>query len=261
LRGRFAFPDVILQRIERCVPDPGDGAWLTVSRGRRPVVVPRARSGGTAVSASSGRCVSRRARFYPTQEHPVHGIVMNQFRQFALERMGRDGWREAADAAGVGHEVFEIGRIYPDEALGTLVAETARRTGEAAPALVEEFGVFIAPALLRVYEMLVDPAWRTLDVIEHTEQVIHTVVRAKMPGAAPPLLDARRTAPDTVVIDYRSPRRLCSLARGIARGMALHFGETVEIDESECMHAGDPRCLITVHRTGEAPTTVDAAGV
>jgi hypothetical protein len=199
--------------------------------------------------------------FYPTQEHPVHGIVMNQFRQFALERMGREGWREAADAAGVEHEVFEIGRIYPDEALGTLVAETARRTGEAAPALVEEFGVFIAPALLRVYEMLVDPAWRTLDVIEHTEQVIHTVVRAKMPGAAPPLLDARRTAPDTVVIDYRSPRRLCSLARGIARGMALHFGETVEIDESECMHAGDPRCLITVRRTGEAPAAADAAGV
>ncbi|HEX8245964.1 MAG TPA: heme NO-binding domain-containing protein [Longimicrobium sp.] len=183
----------------------------------------------------------------------MHGIVMNQFRQFVVERLGRDGWRELAEAAGVPPEPFEIGRIYPDQALGALVAEASRRTGEEADALVEAFGVFIAPALLRVYEPLVDPAWRTLDVIEHTEAVIHTVVRARMPGAAPPLLDTRREAPDRVVIDYRSPRRLCALATGIARGLALHFGETVEIGQAECMHAGDPRCLITVRRTAGAP--------
>jgi hypothetical protein len=178
---------------------------------------------------------------------------MNQFRQFAIERLGREGWREVAEAAGVPSEPFTIGHIYPDEVLGTLLAEAVPRAGMDSSALVEEFGVFIAPALLRIYEPLVDPAWRTLELIENTEEVIHTVVRARMPGAAPPPLDARRTGPHEVVIDYRSPRRLCALAKGIARGLAAHFGESVDIEESECMHAGDPCCLITVRRTAEAP--------
>jgi predicted hydrocarbon binding protein len=69
-----------------------------------------------------------------------------------------------------------------------------------------------------------------------------------MPGAAPPALLARRVSPDEVHIDYRSERGLCSLAEGIARGMALHFGEEVDVSQPECVHRGGTRCLIVVRR-------------
>jgi hypothetical protein len=39
---------------------------------------------------------------------------------------------------------------------------------------------------------------------------------------------------------------MCSLARGIAVGVAGHYGETIELDEETCMHRGDPSCRIRV---------------
>jgi hypothetical protein len=178
----------------------------------------------------------------------VHGIVMNQFRQYVVDRLGRDAWVPLAEGAGVPPESHRLEGVYPDEHLVALVLAASRTTDTPLNALLEDFGAFIAPALLRVYAPLVEPSWRTLDVIEHTEQAIHTVVRARMPGAAPPALLARRVSPDEVHIDYRSERGLCSLAEGIARGMALHFGEEVDVSQPECVHRGGTRCLIVVRR-------------
>lgn len=183
----------------------------------------------------------------------MHGIVMNQFRQYVTDRLGRDAWFPLAESAGVPPENHRLDAIYPDEQIVALVLAASRLTGQPLNQVLEDFGVFIAPALLRVYAPLVDPAWRTLDVIEHTEETIHTVVRSRMEGAAPPALLARRVSRTEVQIDYRSKRGLCSLAEGIARGMAIHFSEEVDVDQPECVHRGGERCLISVRLLEGAP--------
>lgn len=91
------------------------------------------------------------------------------------------------------------------------------------------------PPLLRVYGSLLDPAWRTLDVIARTEETVHRAVRLRDPSASPPVLAARREGDDVVLIDYASPRRLCTVAEGIARGLAEPFGERVEVTQPACM--------------------------
>ena len=48
-----------------------------------------------------------------------------------------------------------------------------------------------------------------------------------------------------VTLAYASPRKLCAVARGIGRGIATHFGETLSIRESSCMHRGAPACIIS----------------
>ena len=57
-------------------------------------------------------------------------------------------------------------------------------------------------------------------------------------------------SPAEVVVLYRSPRRMCGFARGIARGIARHYGETVEITDLSCMLKGQPQCTIAVKRAG-----------
>ena len=121
-----------------------------------------------------------------------------------------------------------------------------KATGQPAADILEDFGAFIAPDLPDMFWGAIQPEWKTLDVIEHTEGTIHSVVRLKNPGARPPQLQVTRPTPHEVIIDYRSPRRMCALARGISRGLAGHFHETVVITESEYMHRGDNRCLISV---------------
>jgi tRNA A-37 threonylcarbamoyl transferase component Bud32 len=115
---------------------------------------------------------------------------------------------------------------------------------------VTRFGEFLAPHLVKVAGPLVDPAWRTLDLVEHTEQLIHAMVRVEKPGAEPPVLEAVRIGPDELHLVYSSRRRLCLLASGLLRGLARHFGETVEIDEPGCMLRGDPFCSFVIRVAG-----------
>lgn len=140
---------------------------------------------------------------------------------------------------------------YPDEAIVGMVVALAEETARTPTEVLEDFGEFLAAALLRVYAPLVEKEWRTLDVIEHVEERIHTAVRLRDPRAGPPYLSARRLSQAEVEVDYTSPRRLCALAVGIARGVATHYGESVVVGQSECMHRGDARCLIQVTLTEE----------
>lgn len=179
---------------------------------------------------------------------------MNQFRRFVIDRLGRDAWPELTRAAEVPlpDEPLALGTIYPDEYLAALLPIASRTTGIAVEALLEDFGVYLAPALLRVYEPLIPSHWRALDVIENTEQVIHTVVRRQNPDASPPFLQARRVAPDEVVVDYTSPRRLCAVAKGIGRGMGQVLGEELVVSETDCMSHGDPCCRLSFRRLNGA---------
>lgn len=126
-------------------------------------------------------------------------------------------------------------QAYPDEEVGQLVTAAAQTTGLAPAAILEDFGEFIAPDLLGMYRNLLKPGWRTLELLENTETTMHRVVRMQHNGSAPPYLQAKRTAPREVTINYTSPRRLCAVAKGIIRGVAKHFEDTV--DPGVALHA------------------------
>ena len=48
-----------------------------------------------------------------------------------------------------------------------------------------------------------------------------------------------------VILTYDSPRQLCAVARGIARGLAARFEETLITQDIECMHRGDRARIIS----------------
>ena len=45
-------------------------------------------------------------------------------------------------------------------------------------------------------------------------------------------------------MNYDSPRKLCAVARGIARGIAAHFKEQLAVSDEHCMHRGDRECVM-----------------
>ncbi len=141
--------------------------------------------------------------------------------------------------------------VYPDEAAVAMLGAIADASGESLPDVVERFGEFLAPHLLKVAGTAVDPAWTLLDLIEQTEGIIHSLVRAKNPGAKPPVLETIRHDPHELHLIYTSARRLCRLAQGLIRGMARHYGEAVEIEETSCILRGDPFCTFVVRTSAE----------
>ena len=178
----------------------------------------------------------------------MHGLIFLQLQKFAQQTAGATAWKTLVREAKLPTKSYSAVGVYPDEELIALVDAASRVFNQPVAAIFEAFGEFIAPELIRLYGRLLQAEWKTLDVIENTERLIHAAVRVGNPGASPPVLECIRTTRDELQIMYSSQRQMCSLAKGIVKGLASHFGETVSLAEDACMHKGDPFCALRVVR-------------
>ena len=176
----------------------------------------------------------------------MHGVIHIELKRYLTKKHGASAWEAALQEAGLAGRTYDSTHAYPDEETGALVCAAAKVASMSRPALLEAFGEFIAPALLAFFPRLIDPAWKTLDLIVNTEGTIHTVVRTAKAGALPPELKASRIGPREVQVDYSSRRGMCGLAKGIIKGVARHYQEEVEIQETQCMSQGAQSCILMV---------------
>ena len=118
----------------------------------------------------------------------------------------------------------------PDEHGYVLVGQAATMTDIPAGERHEKFGEYLVPDLMDMYQKLLDPEWRTLEMIKNTELVVHAKVRQEHVQNAPPVLHVTRRNKNELLIDYVSSRRMGGLAVGIIRGLAVYFDEADRID-------------------------------
>lgn len=189
----------------------------------------------------------------------MHGIIFSELRKFIDANMGSTGWEKVMVDSGIGRKMYLPIQEYPDGDMFALVTTASKTLGVPAETILEKFGTFIAPSLLGLYRTLVKPEWKTLDLLENTENTIHTVVRARNRGAKPAQLQVVRTGPDTVDLTYYSERKLCPVAKGIIKGLAAHFQEEVTVTEKVCMHNGGDACRMEVRVVAAAAPTVEPA--
>ena len=176
----------------------------------------------------------------------MHGLILAELRKYVEAKLGKDAWYGLLTTAGLGGRVYLSGEPYPDEEVVTLVTTASKTTGLPAATILEDFGEFIVPDLVDIYRPYIKPQWKSLDLIEHTEVNIHRAVRLRNPGAEPPHLKTKRVDRRQVLLVYTSPRKLCSVAKGIAKGVGKFYGEALTISEGSCMLRGDPECAITI---------------
>jgi hypothetical protein len=178
----------------------------------------------------------------------MHGIIFAELQKFVSTHQGSHAWNELLRRTGLRGSVYVSSDPHPDSDFESLVAAASQLTGRPTAQILEDFGDFITPVLINRYGHLLSPRWTSLDVIEHTENTVHTLVRARHPGAHPPRLKTKRTGPNEIVLTYTSPRRLCFLAIGIGRGLGRHFKENLSIEQERCMYEGDSLCEITYRK-------------
>ncbi len=179
----------------------------------------------------------------------MHGLIFFYIQKFADSAApGTTSWNGPRASVATGSARYLPSGVYPDAEAVELLQALAESTGRSLADTLEQFGRFLAPHLMKVAGRHVDPAWRTLDLIEHTETIIHAMIRSANPGALPPVLETVRPALDELHLIYGSRRQLCPLARGLMRGIAAQYHEELDIDEPSCMHRGDPFCSFVVRR-------------
>jgi predicted hydrocarbon binding protein len=182
----------------------------------------------------------------------MHGIIFSELKHYVESKLGPAAWEDLLVTVGIPGKMFLATQTYPDNELVAIVAAASRLARKGVPALLEDFGQHILPTLLQVYRSFINPRWKALDLLEHTEEAIHKVVRIKNRGATPPELTCARLSPEELAITYSSPRRMCGLAKGIIKGIARHYGEKVNVSEFSCMHSGAASCLILVRQASES---------
>ena len=161
----------------------------------------------------------------------MHGIIHAELKKFVEAKHGAEAWRAILAEAGLPNKMYLSNSVYPDTETVALVTAASKLTGTPADAILEAYGEFIAPTLMRMFQSLVKPQWKTMEMLLNTEDTIHKVVRIRNPGAAPPRLQFEQKGPNKLLFKYDSPRRRAAVARGIMKGVAAHYGETISIRE------------------------------
>jgi hypothetical protein len=178
----------------------------------------------------------------------MHGIIFAELQKYAETKHGRGTWNQLLTKAGLENKVYLPIKEYPDTEVVRLVEAASSMLGLPVAEVLEDFGVFIAPALIKMFGHLLLPEWKTIDIIDNTEGTIHSVVRAKNPGAKPPELQTERRSWDEVVLTYTSPRKMCALAIGIGKGLGNYFHENVTASQTMCIHKGASKCEIVFRK-------------
>ena len=177
----------------------------------------------------------------------MHGLIFFYIQKFAeAVSHGTTTWAMLRSTLKNSEAKYLPSGVYPDADAVQLIESIAQSAGKPLPDVLERFGEFLAPNLVKVAGAYVEPSWTTLDLLEHTESIIHAMVRRTNPGAAPPVLETVRTAENELQLVYSSRRHLCRLAVGLIRGMARHYGEEISLEEPSCMLRGDPFCSFVI---------------
>lgn len=174
------------------------------------------------------------------------GVIFFVLQNHVEKQLGPSSWRRVVLLANLPPIAYSPVAEYPDSEATALIAAASQLAGKPLGEFLEKFGAALAPELLAMYPSLIQPEWKTLDLVVNAEEVIHSAVRRRNPLAKPPVLRCARYSSDELRLVYTSPRKLCQMVKGIIRGVAGHYREEVTITDESCMNDGDSFCAIQI---------------
>jgi len=172
----------------------------------------------------------------------MKGVVYNLLERLVVRDHGEDTWDALLDASGLDGVYTSLGS-YPDEDLTKLVRAAAEALALPADDVVQWFGRNALPLFAERYPQLFEHHSSTRSFVLTLNDIIHPEVRKLYPGADVPEFDFSMRE-GTLVMGYRSTRKLCSFAEGLLLGAADHFGERLAIEQPSCMKRGDEQCVL-----------------
>jgi len=181
---------------------------------------------------------------------PLKGIIFNLLEQVVVARHGEETWDNLLGAAGADGAWTSLGN-YPDETFMACVEAGAGLAGREPADFLRWFGSEALPLLAAAYPHFFEGHADSASFLRTLNDVVHSEVRKLYPGADVPDFELEGSDARRLVLGYRSHRRACALAEGFILGTARWYGESVAIEQPQCMLRGADRCLIACTFTRE----------
>ena len=181
----------------------------------------------------------------------MYGVIFEFLREYVVERHGgKDTWSVLLkQATGSAYTMYFPVKDYPDEDIVKLAVTASKALGVPVDDVLEDFGTFVGPRLTKYYKMYIKgECSSTFHLIDLAGSSIHDAIHRHNPDRKPPLLYGVAQSSKVMLVHYKSHRKLCQVVKGIIRGLADHYGETLEIKQTECIHHGAQECIFRVEK-------------
>lgn len=163
----------------------------------------------------------------------MKGIVFTELLDMVAQRYGDNLVDDMIfDAAPPHGGAYTSVGTYPHTELVDLVNSMSRRTGSSVDTLLEVFGLHLFGRFYVSYPKFMDQVTDPLDFLMGIETVVHSEVRKLYPDAQLPEFEVSRTSSTQIVMNYRSAHDFSSLAVGLLKGCAQHYGCTFNVQRS-----------------------------
>lgn len=175
----------------------------------------------------------------------MKGIIFNLLQDVVVAAHGDRMWDDLLERAGLDGVYTSLGS-YDDDELMRLVSAAGSALSLTDDEVLRWFGQRAIPGMANRWPAFFAPVHTTIPFLRTLNSVIHPEVRKLYAGAYCPHFDFSSPADGSLLIGYRSPRRLCGLAHGFILGAGDHYRESLSVLHLECMHAGADRCVVSV---------------
>ena len=177
----------------------------------------------------------------------MKGVMFTTFEDFVIDNFGHDALDALYDAVPeVGDAVFVAVDSYPDAWLLALLGKACEMTGLDRDTALRAFGTYTLKKLVAAHPVFTDAHDHPKPFLMAVHGVIHVEVHKLMPGTTTPSILCTDTGPDSLGMEYRSERGLCTLAEGLLEGACEHYGVGVTHTHDSCKHRGDDACTWSI---------------
>jgi len=159
----------------------------------------------------------------------MKGLVFTELFELVEAKWGFDFLDELIEDSSIeGGGVFTQVADYPFSEMQKLVVTLSTKTGIPIDDLLEVFGHYLFSKLAKLYPHTLDES-NALDFISTVESHVHKDVRKLYPGVDLPSFDLQEKGDNYIIIIYRSPKGLESLAKGLMLGCGEFFKQNLKI--------------------------------
>ncbi|MEZ4382514.1 MAG: heme NO-binding domain-containing protein [Nannocystaceae bacterium] len=172
----------------------------------------------------------------------MHEILLN----FVTTNLGEGAADELRRRAGVEGQTFRLDTAYDDGQWRRLLAAAVDMAGGDAEAVETAFAHYAGEDLSLRFSGFFRGAKSAREMIAR-QPVIHNSLATGLSEDARRVVADKFTLEDrgdALVMHYRSANKHCTIYIGLARWVAEHFGERLEIRHERCMKRGADECAI-----------------
>jgi hypothetical protein len=162
----------------------------------------------------------------------MKGVIANCLKELVVNKFGKDKWEAALATAGLDKDTSFLPTHDVDDA-GVLkvVGSVCKVLNISLPQAADAFGEYwvctYAPRIYKAYYQKATSAKEFLLKMDH----VHQLTTERIPNAQPPRFEYTWTDDKTLIMKYKSKRKLIDFMVGRVKGVGKHFKEDLQVSK------------------------------